>query len=440
MNKNNILQFCWRHKLFGTHLYTEGWKPIEVVDPGLYDKTHGSLFFNAKVKMDGVLLIGNVLVLDFSHEFFESIKDYKMASSNIILVVCNVEDQQCINLNAETVPTVVVEAPDYIKRNYDLLMSDHGMTYCHHHIKKLTSSLCFHVWLSSMQMEHLEKESENVRNLVHEHCSDWYLAFMGQLFRAFGLGINCDTMSIVYSTIPSFFFTSRHIDDLFQVEAVVFGQAGLLELDTIPEKYQEKALKEGYFSKLRNEWLYLANKFDMPKPVRHEWKLIGRGQHATPHVLLSMLANLIYMRKLVNINMLGEVKILKDVFAFVTTNATPYWKMHSHFGVMTQRSNKSLSRDRQSRIIMDCHIPLMFAYGRYKGSEKMCDLAFDLMEQMKPYRTHEVAYFERFGVKPETAGDVVALCHMKANFCDKLNCIDCRFGYEFMKKYKDEQV
>lgn len=437
MNKDKILQFCWKYKLFGTHLYTENRKPIEVVDQGLYDRNHGSRFFNAKVKIDGLLFVGNVLVLDFSHEFFDSFKDYKTEASNVILVVCNVADQQCINTHGEVkvIPTVVVEVPDIIQRNYDVLTGDKGMIHCHRHIKEYTSRLGYHAWLAALQTEHLEEESENCRKLKVQHGGDWQWAFTGQLFKAFGFGVNDDTMSVVYSTIPSRFLASSCIDDLFQVEAVVLGQAGLLDPETIPNEYQEKALMEGYFAKLRNEWLYLAHKYQMPKPGRYEWKPLGRGQHISPHVLLSMLANLLYMRKTV-VGQLTDVKSLDDLYHFVTTSATLYWQMRSQFGVETEKCDKPLTRDRQSRILMTCHIPLLFAYGREKMREDLCDLAFDLMEQMKPYRTHEIASFERFGIKPETAGDSVALCRLKDSYCDRRDCLRCRFGLEFVKKHE----
>ena len=438
MCNNELLEYCWKHKLLGIGIRTIGGREVEVVDQGLHNHHDGPTFFNAKVRIDGTLLVGNVKCMADSEEWYDRKLHADKRYDNVILVVCLKYGPVPINSQDKPVAMAQVAIPDCVRLNYEALMEGNhkGMTRCHHHVNEFTSSLARHAWFAAMQTEHLEQESENIRRLAREHGNDWQWAFTGQLLRAFGLGINNDTMTSVYSTIPSRFFASSHVDDLFQVESVVFGEAGLLELGTIPEKYQESALMEGYFAKLRNEWLYLAHKFDMPKPAHYEWKSIGRGKHATPHVLLSMLANLIYMRKSASFGMLADVKDLKDVYALIITNATPYWQMHSHFGMVTEKKDKPLSRDRQSRIIMDCHIPLMFAYGRYKGNDKMCDFAFDLMEQMKLYRTPETAYFERFGIKPSTAGDVVALCHMKACYCDKRNCINCRFGYEFMKLYQ----
>lgn len=429
MENDKILQYCWRHKLFGQHLYTTNCKLVEICDPGLYDKKHGSRFFNAKVRIDGLLLVGNVLVVDFAHDFFESFDDYKKESENILLVVCNVETQQCIDAKGRVIPVVEVEVPDYVYKNYNILMSELGMVHCHHHIKDFTSPLVYHAWLAALQTEHLENESERVLS-VYKRSHDWQIAFDIQLFRAFGFVANADYMEKVYMTIPTVFW-NNHIDNVFQLEAVLFGQAGLLELDNVLEKYQQKTLFEGYFTKLRNEWLYLSYKYQMPKLDKYEWKPFGKGKHITPHVLLSMLANMLYMRKTC-FGFLTAVKNIGEVFELVNVCCTPYWEMHTQFGKLTERSKKKLTRNRQSRILMACHIPFLFSYGRHTNKEELCDRAFDIMEKMALYRTPEIAWFERFGIKPNTAGETVGLCLLKERYCDKRNCLSCRFGREFI--------
>ena len=85
------------------------------------------------------------------------------------------------------------------------------------------------------------------------------------LARNYGFGINGDVFEQWAQHIP-LSAVAHHRDDLFQVEAVFMGQAGLLQMEAIPEYYQKDALNEGYFAKLRNEYLYLAHKFSM-KPI-----------------------------------------------------------------------------------------------------------------------------------------------------------------------------
>ena len=50
----------------------------------------------------------------------------------------------------------------------------------------------------------------------------------------------------------------HHRDDIFQVEALFLGQAGLLDPDAVPARYREAALAEGYFTRLSNEYRFLS--------------------------------------------------------------------------------------------------------------------------------------------------------------------------------------
>ena len=88
----------------------------------------------------------------------------------------------------------------------------------------------------------------------------------------------------------------RHTDDLFQLEALFLGQAGLLELETIPEQFHHDALNEGYFAKLRNEYLYLAHKYSLQPLDGKQWKPMGKGCNRNPHPAFSFLANMVYQR------------------------------------------------------------------------------------------------------------------------------------------------
>lgn len=79
-------------------------------------------------------------------------------------------------------------------------------------------------------------------------------------------------------------------------------------------------------------------------------------------------------------------------------------------------------------------VPTLFAYGRAKAREDYCDLAFDLMEQCKAERNEITKYWEQLGVRSMTAGDSQSLIQLQREYCNKHQCLRCRFGYEFLKK------
>ena len=117
------------------------------------------------------------------------------------------------------------------------------------------------------------------------------------LARNYGFGINGDAFEQWAYHLPLRAVDHHHRDDLFQIEAIFLGQAGLLELNTIPERYQKDALNDGYFSRLRNEYLYLSHKFSLQPMDYKQWRFLRLRPQNFPHIRISQLANLYYNRR-----------------------------------------------------------------------------------------------------------------------------------------------
>lgn len=66
-----LLHYVWKHKLFPlAPLTTTDGKSVEVVDVGLHNRHAGPDFFNAKVRIDGTLWVGNVEIHDKASDWF----------------------------------------------------------------------------------------------------------------------------------------------------------------------------------------------------------------------------------------------------------------------------------------------------------------------------------------------------------------------------------
>ena len=60
--------------------------------------------------------------------------------------------------------------------------------------------------------------------------------------------------------------------------------------------------------------------------------------------------------------------------------------------------------------------------------------AFDLLEALSAEKNHIVETWKKVGLKAQTAGDSQALIQLKRAYCDRKECLRCRFGYEYLKK------
>lgn len=426
-----LLHYVWKHKLFPlTELSTTQGRRVEVIDPGLHNSNAGPDFFNAKVKIDGTLWVGNIEIHDKASDWVlhGHYKDERY--DNVILHVCGCVDAEVMNSKGEYLTQMVLSVPDSVIKNYKELLSVDQYPPCYQIIPSL-ARLTVHAWMSALQTERLSQKTEAIEERVKRCNGDWENAYFVTLARNFGFGINGDAFEEWALHIP-LHAVDHHRDDLFQIEAIFMGQAGLLELDTIPERYQKDALNDGYFAKLRKEYQYLAHKFGL-KPMDYKlWRFLRLRPQNFPHIRISQLAYLYHQRR-ASLSQLLETYSVKDAKEVLATAVTPYWETHYTFGSTSVRNDKNLSPFSLNLLCINTVVPILFAYGRHRGEEKYCDRAFDFLEQLKPENNHIIRLWQQCGLVVENAGDSQALIQLKKEYCDKKECLRCRFGYEYLK-------
>lgn len=426
-----LLHYVWKHKLFPlTELSTTQGRRVEVIDPGLHNSNAGPDFFNAKVKINGMLWVGNIEIHDKASDWVLHGHDKDERYDNVILHVCGCVDAEVMNSKGEYLTQMVLSVPDSVINNYKELLSVDLYPPCYQIIPSL-ARLTVHAWMSALQTERLSQKTEAIEERVKRCNGDWENAYFVTLARNFGFGINGDAFEEWALHIP-LHAVDHHRDDLFQIEAIFMGQAGLLELDTIPERYQKDALNDGYFAKLRKEYQYLAHKFGL-KPMDYKlWRFLRLRPQNFPHIRISQLAYLYHQRR-ASLSQLLETYSVKDAKEVLATAVTPYWETHYTFGSTSVRNDKNLSPFSLNLLCINTVVPIFFAYGRHRGEEKYCDRAFDFLEQLKPENNHIIRLWQQCGLVVENAGDSQALIQLKKEYCDKKECLRCRFGYEYLK-------
>ena len=432
-----LLHYCWKHKLWPAgQLTTTDDRLVEVIDPGLHNHHAGPDFFNAKVKIGGMLWVGNVEIHDRSSQWYLHGHDQDAHYDNVVLHVVGEADREVQTSKGLFVPQLCLQVPPSIQQNYDELLKTDQYPPCYRIIPSLTR-LVVHSWMAALQTERLEQKTIAIQQRAVQHGGSWEDAYFQTLARNYGFGINGDAFEEWARHIP-LQAVGKHRDNLFQIESIFLGQAGLLELEAIPERYQKDALNEGYFAKLRNEYQYLAHKFSLKPMDLHLWRFLRLRPQNFPHIRISQLANLYYQRK-AGLSQLIDCPDIVSLSACLRTQVTPYWETHYTFGSESTRNAKNLSPFSINLLLINTCIPMLFAYGRHTSKEELCDRAFDFLEQLKAENNHIIRMWQDCGLEVKTAGDSQALIQLKNEYCDKKDCLRCRIGYEYLKKMKSEK-
>jgi hypothetical protein len=402
-----------------------------VIDPGKHNNDAGPDFINAKIRINGTMWAGNVEIHDKSSDWYVHGHDKNSDYDNVILHVARELDTEVMKSNGQYVPQLQLDVPPHVQAHYDELRRTEEYPACYKVIPDLPS-LTVHSWMAALQIERLERKTADIRKRVERCNGSWEDAYFTTLARNYGFGINGDVFEQWAQNVP-LSAVAHHRDDLFQIEAIFFGQAGLLELDAVPECYQKDALNDGYFARLRNEYQYLAHKFSM-KPIDFKlWRFLRLRPQNFPHIRLAQLANLYYQQK-AGLSQLIDCETLDELKNVLSSQVTPYWETHYTFGSESAKNQKHLSPGSINLLMINTAIPMLFAYGRHQSKEVLCDRAFDFLEQLKAENNHIIRMWQQVGLPVKTAGDSQALIQLKKEYCDKMDCLRCRFGYEYLKR------
>lgn len=405
-------------------LQTTTGEPVEVIDAGLPNTNAGPDFFNAKLKIGGTLWLGNIEVHTLASDWMRHGHDKDAAYDNVILHVAETVDCEVFRANGVPVPQLQLPCPDPVRQRYDELSHAEIYPPCYSILSSLPK-LTVHSWLSALQVERFEQKARVIATRLERCNNHWEDVFFITLARNFGFGLNGDAFEAWASRLP-FRAIDKHRDDLFQVEAFFFGQAGLLD-EELPDA-------DGYYLKLQKEFRYLQHKFELSVPMTAtQWRFLRLRPGNFPHVRLAQLANLYYKERSL-FSRIMEADTLEAVRKLLTVTTSPYWEEHFNFRKVSSSREKQVGKNAQNLIIINTVIPFLYAYGLHKADELLCERATGFLESLKAEDNHIIRHWSGAGLPVSTAADSQALLQLQKEYCDKKDCLRCRFGFEYLRQ------
>lgn len=429
-----LLQYIWKHKIFPlAPLYTDDGSSVEVIDPGIQNTDAGPDFFNAKVRLDGTTWVGNVEIHRNASEWFQHGHDQDPAYNNVILHVVEHADRPVTTSLQKNVPQISLPIPEGLIRQYDLLKQSDDYPRCHPIIRGL-SGFMVHSWMSALVYERLKTRADLVTERLRQQNGDWEQAFFITLARNFGFGLNGDAFERWAKRIP-FQAIAKHRDNLFQTEAFFMGQAGLLDSNAMSPEEREAAQKDDYFCRLQKEYAYLRHKFGLEPLSADIWKFMRTRPQNFPHIRLSQLSRM-YQEERISFAVIRDLTDIEAVRQKLQFQTSAYWESHFLFGYPSPHGIKRVGKNSVDLILINTIIPVLFAYGNYLNDPRYMEQAVALLEQLRAEDNHIIRLWRQCGLEVQHAADSQALIQLKKEYCDRHECLRCRFGYEFLKSGK----
>jgi hypothetical protein len=396
-----LLHYVWMHKLLPSRsLATTDGTEIEILDPGQHNGNQGPDFLNARIRVDGMVWAGNVEIHSCSSDWNRHRHHTDPVFNTTILHVVEHADAEIRTESGLAVPQVVITVPQEVKDNYEELLRTTDYPRCHKFVPGI-EPIKAHSWFDSLLAERMEARSKRILDILKECCGNWEQTTFITLARNFGFGLNGDIFEMWAKRIP-LSAAGKHRDNLFQLVSLFLGVAGLID----------KVGNEEERDRLTAEYKFLAHKFSLPQAMETcNWHYLRTRPQNFPDVRLRQLAQLFHeghcsMRSLL------EAQSLKDIDNVL--------------------ANAGISKTSRHLIVINTVVPLMFAYDIYRDSYEYRTRATAFLEQLPGEKNYILRQWQACGLKVGTAYDSQALIQLKKEYCDKANCLNCRFGFEYI--------
>jgi len=418
--KESILHYVWQHKLFTSHdLVTTDGEQVEVIDVGKYNTDAGPDFFNAKIRIGETLWAGNLEIHTRSSDWEKHNHHIDKAYDSVILHVVDAADGDVYRIDGERIPQMVLVYPKHIEVNYEQLINDQKWIPCADKIGSVPS-IFIQSWKNALLTERLEQKMQTITDLLIEKNQHWEEAFYITLARNFGFGTNSQAFEGLAKSLP-LSALGKHKDNQFQLEALLFGQAGLLTEDAVDE----------YASKLKQEYEFLRSKFSLQPLNDSQWKLLRLRPDNFPHVRIAQFAALIHSSSKLFSKIIENPNIdyLRSVFA---CEPSTYWQTHYLFTAESPKKSKKLGVRSINGILINTVVPFLFCYAHQKNIQELKDKALQLLEQVPSEVNSVVTGWQKLGISTDSAYDSQALLQLKKHYCDEKKCLRCRIGHKVM--------
>lgn len=415
------MQYIWQHRLWlQQDMHTVDGRVVQVIDVGQLNTDAGPDFFNAKIKIDGEMWVGNVEIHVKASDWYRHHHDSDKAYDSVILHVVEKDDVPVKRSNGEIIPQLRMPCSSDFHQRYSRLVGSSGSELpCGDEISAMPS-IYVADWIATLAHERLYRKVEHIKELLDRYNGDWEEVCYVIMARCMGFGVNSDAFEQLALSLP-LRFMGKHSDSLLSIEALLFGQSGLLE----------EAPVDGYVKSLKTEYDFLAHKFSLSRNGNIRWKMARMRPTNFPHRRIALLAEMIYggfsmMSKMVAATTENEARELFDV------ELSGYWARHYTFGNEAPHELKALSRASINVILINVYVPLVYAYGMVRGDEQLCDRAVSVLQSLPSENNVIIDLFKRAGVDSKDAFSSQALIQLRREYCEKHKCLYCRIGHRML--------
>lgn len=414
-----LLHYIWNHKLFNINeCFTTNGEKIQIFSVGVPNPNSGPDFSDVKIQWNDIMWVGCVEIHIKSSDWNKHHHQQNDEYNNVILHVVYEHDKDVFLSNNTKIPTLELKSliPTRIMEVYQSFIQSKLSIPCRNQLADIDSFRLF-AWMDRLLIDRLEEKADAVNHLLASCNQNMEEAFYVFLAYYFGFNINNLPFRLLAKSTP-LACLAKHKNNLGQLEAMLFGQAALLEYE----------FQDQYPKKLQKEYAFLKNKFALKQVCRKEmWKFAKTFPSGFPTLRLAQLAALIHRSSFL-LSKIMEADSVKQIQQWFQVEVSPYWETHYMFDTVSVKKQKGLGESAINTLIINAVLPYMYQIGKIKNNQSLKDKAIAFYEDL-PIEHHKIT--KEFTVIRNdftNAFHSQALIQLKKKYCNTKDCLHCGIG------------
>lgn len=414
-----LFQHIWAFRLFKQdQLTTTGGESVQILYPGLLNHNGGPDFSAAKIRIGTTLWVGQVELHLRTSDWFRHGHQHNPQYGRIILHVVFVHDMPAVQIGEVPCLELQQHIPKLLLQRYEQLRQLSPFVPCATHAPQVPT-LTWLSWKERLLAERWERKMSSLRAWLQHNRYNWEEVCYWAVAQSYGTPVNALPFLQVVQSLP-YKVLMRCRYQLLHLEALLFGQAGMLEEPQI----------DGYALQLQEIYAHLRHKFRLTPMAPHHWNWLRMRPAAFPTIRLATFASLLQQRPQLFSRLLeaADVNALEQLF-FVQPSA--YWHTHYRFGHPVERTHRPGKQAVQG-ILINTVLPLLFLYGQDKQLKYYQEKALHFLQQLPAEKNHITNSWTALGITQESAMESQALLQLKQYYCEEKRCLHCAIGVKII--------
>jgi hypothetical protein len=429
MIPEHLLHFIWRFRLFNqVSLLLHSGESLEIITPGNYHQDSGPDFQNARIRIDDTLWAGNIEIHLRSSDWFRHHHETDAAYNNIILHVVLDHDAEVLDKNNHHVAVLELRSliASELFHRWNLLNESMFSIPCASLGRP--DVMTMRNWLDRLVAERLEAKASRVALLLKQNKNHWQETMYCFLFRSMGMQTNAIPFELLARSVP-YSIIQLYKQSRFQLEAILFGQSGLL--------HEEHA--DEYPILLWEEYLFLKKKHKLKPMDGHLWKFLRMRPLNFPSIRIAQLADLLSVNT-ISPDAFREMQSVSEWKSWFNVSVSPYWEEHFVFDKPCKKQKKMLGKSAGQSLLINALVPFLFMYATHLGDDLLKERVLDVLYKLSSEKNGIINEWIALGIQPNSAAESQGLIQLKLEYCDKRQCLNCALGHRILKEFEKRQL